>query len=231
MGIRFLCEHCNKRLNVKSFLAGKKGLCPHCGGRIRIPLESQVATTSGGGNRSVGSGDENESGERSDASWSAFGDSQTPAARVVDAAGRAQGAVWYVSPPGGGQYGPAPRETVEQWISEGRITADTLVWCDGWDEWEVASRHFVQFQLGEPTETGAEETVDNRLVPSGVEAALPAEPLDPPSTGTKPTKYVLGRSAGYRGARQRSFLWIGIFSFLAVLLLGALALVLIFGSS
>ena len=42
MGIRFLCTACHKKLNVKSFLAGRKGVCPKCGGSIQIPLESQL---------------------------------------------------------------------------------------------------------------------------------------------------------------------------------------------
>src|SRR4051794_24501675 len=42
MGIRFLCPSGHK-LNVKSFLAGKRGICPHCGAKFEIPYES-VAT-------------------------------------------------------------------------------------------------------------------------------------------------------------------------------------------
>jgi GYF domain 2 len=39
MGIRFLCPSGHK-LNVKSFLAGKRGICPHCGAKFEIPFES-----------------------------------------------------------------------------------------------------------------------------------------------------------------------------------------------
>ncbi|NIP86001.1 MAG: DUF4339 domain-containing protein [Planctomycetales bacterium] len=39
MGIRFFCPQGHK-LNVKSFLAGKTGYCPHCHARVEIPLES-----------------------------------------------------------------------------------------------------------------------------------------------------------------------------------------------
>ncbi|HZZ29525.1 MAG TPA: DUF4339 domain-containing protein [Pirellulales bacterium] len=39
MGIKFYCPNGHK-VHVKSFLAGKKGLCPKCGVRIDIPLES-----------------------------------------------------------------------------------------------------------------------------------------------------------------------------------------------
>ena len=36
MGIKFNCPNGHK-LNVKAFLAGKKGVCPHCGVSFRIP--------------------------------------------------------------------------------------------------------------------------------------------------------------------------------------------------
>ena len=45
MGIRFLCEHCGKKLNIKDELAGKKGRCPKCNERIEIPAESTLEST------------------------------------------------------------------------------------------------------------------------------------------------------------------------------------------
>ncbi len=39
MGIRFYCPNGHK-LHVKSFLAGKRGICPHCGVTVDIPLTS-----------------------------------------------------------------------------------------------------------------------------------------------------------------------------------------------
>jgi hypothetical protein len=38
MGIRFACHQCGKRLNIKSDLAGRRGVCPACSARFRIPL-------------------------------------------------------------------------------------------------------------------------------------------------------------------------------------------------
>lgn len=38
MGVRFACHHCGKRLNIKYELAGKRGICPGCSARFRIPL-------------------------------------------------------------------------------------------------------------------------------------------------------------------------------------------------
>src|SRR5688572_2274886 len=37
MGIRVTCPTCNKQLNVKSFLAGKRGVCPDCHSKFEIP--------------------------------------------------------------------------------------------------------------------------------------------------------------------------------------------------
>jgi DNA-directed RNA polymerase subunit RPC12/RpoP len=42
MGIRFLCEHCQKRLNVKTRQAGEYCVCPDCGNEILIPFESTI---------------------------------------------------------------------------------------------------------------------------------------------------------------------------------------------
>ncbi len=41
MGIRFSCPNGHK-LNVKAFLAGRRGICPYCGVRFTIPSESVV---------------------------------------------------------------------------------------------------------------------------------------------------------------------------------------------
>lgn len=48
MGIKFQCPACGKGLNVKSNLAGKRGLCPHCRGRVQIPAESDSTTPPAG---------------------------------------------------------------------------------------------------------------------------------------------------------------------------------------
>ena len=42
MGIKFHCPN-GHRLNVKAFLAGKKGVCPKCGAKMRIPTASEPA--------------------------------------------------------------------------------------------------------------------------------------------------------------------------------------------
>lgn len=45
MGIKFQCPNCGKGLNVKSNLAGRRGVCPGCRGRVQIPAESQAVSS------------------------------------------------------------------------------------------------------------------------------------------------------------------------------------------
>jgi hypothetical protein len=42
MGIRFRCHQCRNKINVKDFLAGKKGICPKCETRVQIPMQSEA---------------------------------------------------------------------------------------------------------------------------------------------------------------------------------------------
>lgn len=45
MGVRFACHACGKRLNIKTELAGKRGICPACSVRFRIPpYDTEVST-------------------------------------------------------------------------------------------------------------------------------------------------------------------------------------------
>ncbi|MBQ7112606.1 MAG: DUF4339 domain-containing protein [Thermoguttaceae bacterium] len=68
MGIRFFCPNGHK-LNVKSELAGKIGICPKCQARMTIPTASVYESSGGGGfaETSLGSaGGASESAERED---------------------------------------------------------------------------------------------------------------------------------------------------------------------
>src|SRR6478752_3907200 len=47
MGIRFNCPNGHK-LNVKTFLAGKRGVCPQCGARFVIPVPAELQSSGEG---------------------------------------------------------------------------------------------------------------------------------------------------------------------------------------
>jgi hypothetical protein len=50
--------------------------------------------------------------------------------------------IWYVRPPSGGQFGPASGELMRGWLTEGRVSADSLVWREGWRDWQEAGTVF-----------------------------------------------------------------------------------------
>jgi len=62
-----------------------------------------------------------------------------PASNIPDPFSEAPQAQWYVQPPTGGRYGPANGDVLKDWIAEGRVTSECLVWRDGWPEWQSAS--------------------------------------------------------------------------------------------
>ncbi len=159
MGIRFACHVCNKQLNIKSELAGRRGVCPSCASRFRIPLQDS-AKSSPVEMRPAPVAAESQSGapqpqsqppQRKAAAASSDSSGDDIAANVAVAAaadtqqrGKSSSALfdgestWYVRPPSGGQYGPATEEVFREWITEGRVAATALVWRDGWAEWRDA---------------------------------------------------------------------------------------------
>jgi len=202
MGIRFYCPNGHK-LNVKGFQAGRKGICPHCGAKMRIPLEStrpssrsrksrskkgaagMTATASGktaappgkttapprfssppapttstqaaSASASVPGVPAPPTGApavvaRYGAAPLAFdaapaGPTGTPTG-LADPLAEAGDVVWYVRPSSGGQFGPAKTDVMRTWLNEGRVSTDTLVWHEGWPQWQEAGSVFPQL----PTE-------------------------------------------------------------------------------
>jgi hypothetical protein len=57
--------------------------------------------------------------------------------------------VWYVRPSSGGQFGPASPDVMQAWIEEGRVRVDSLVWREGWRDWQEASEVFPKLGSGE----------------------------------------------------------------------------------
>jgi hypothetical protein len=47
-----------------------------------------------------------------------------------------------VRPPTGGQFGPARGDIMRTWMNEGRVTSDSLVWREGWTDWQTAGNVF-----------------------------------------------------------------------------------------
>ncbi len=184
MGIRFFCPNGHK-LNVKDFQAGQTGICPFCGVKMPIPLEStrlgskQRLSRHGGGNMlgavasqtNHGKGDspifaDAKIGMVPQPGWPA------PASRAIfrDPLAEEEDVVWYVHPASGGQFGPAAADVMRAWIAEGRIAADSLVWREGWRNWQMAGNVFPQLSpahaLSDP-EPAQPDLVDTSTRPKG----------------------------------------------------------------
>jgi len=167
MGIRFYCPAGHK-LNVKSFLAGKRGICPHCQAKFEIPTESDPSLLSGDSSRLTEA-----AANLSDASGPDLSTTPVvPAAATLPSAAitepiadatktpppstshdpiaDAPHAIWYVRPPSGGQFGPATADIMRTWISEGRVPKDAMVWREGWPEWQTASALFPGLAHADP---------------------------------------------------------------------------------
>jgi hypothetical protein len=74
--------------------------------------------------------------------------SGSPAA--ADPVAEAGDVVWYVRPDSGGQFGPASGEVMRSWLNQGRVGVDSLVWREGWPDWQQATKVFPQLGAGRP---------------------------------------------------------------------------------
>jgi hypothetical protein len=151
MGIKFLCPNGHK-LNVKSFLGGKKAICPKCGARVLVPSEATIHDDSPGGESlnlaTIPAASAEAASDRAEAVVGPQASASTPRPVVTatspsgDPLAEAPTAVWYVRPASGGQFGPASSEILRNWLTEGRVGASSLVWRAGWSEWRSAAAVF-----------------------------------------------------------------------------------------
>ncbi len=193
MGIRFQCPN-GHALHVKSFLAGKRGICPQCGARVLIPREStsdeptvtdrqvadrQVADLSGG--------DQNPSFPPA---ASPSPDASTPGPPTGEGGlkpaeiatnglpcEQVPGGPWYVHTDQGEQFGPVPAEVMTQWLADGRVTPQAWVWREGWPDWVAAASVFPAPSSPRVSRPGSEP-----LGPPAAMVGVPAIQADAPST-------------------------------------------------
>ncbi len=152
MGIKFLCPNGHK-LHVKSFLAGKRAICPQCGERVVVPAEDASNTTDVGTvSIEIATLPEKPAESlaisvRSQAAGGGPADapSTTPGPKP-DPIAESPSAVWYVRPATGGQFGPASGEIMRNWVRDGRVGASSLVWRAGWEEWRSAADVFSELR-------------------------------------------------------------------------------------
>lgn len=322
MGIRFRCHQCGHELHVKDFQGGKRGKCPECEIRFRIPqvdaefslpladgqssgtqsgtssgvdgtLRSDDVTTEsllaiqprtdsasqakkvGGkklGNKealleaksavvhapeqaietgNIGSavtsdpkigvapGAQQSVGQTSADSMQLPETLPPPRAVTPNIIAEAPGATWFVRPPSGGQFGPAPSEVFVEWLNENRVTRDSLVWREGWPQWLVAGDVLSDYFC--PDVALAPLTQPNASESPAVAAGLPPSHSlvsHPPAFAAQsaPTSGKMAESIGERtrlarkAKRRRQYVTvISILAVLAVALVATLIVVLMNG--
>lgn len=158
MGIRFSCHSCGKSLNIKIELAGRRGVCPECQTRFRIPVRDteystpiEANTEVAGAGVGASSGGQVATATASPSAAVAVSNPGSSQAGSPTASGQVAGdpaidlidsepaATWYVRPPSGGQYGPADAQVLRGWIAEGRVARTALLWREGWPQWREAA--------------------------------------------------------------------------------------------
>ena len=170
MGIVSFCPH-GHRIKVKDNLAGKKGVCPTCGARFRIPLASVATPTPASTPTALP--------EATIVSLDATIASRLPrvlllnrvpepthgglqasmnAARVEPVEEEVELVVeephrhpaiaerpdlaWCIAVPGGTASEPMQADALQAWLDSGLPTGDELVWRADWPEWRPISGVF-----------------------------------------------------------------------------------------
>ena len=122
MPIQFACSSCQKKLQVPDDAAGKKGRCNQCGHLNTIPSASDAESAA------------------SFVTKAAETEVAAPQAPVQQAFTSATYSVR--SSVNGAVFGPADRPTLDQWLSEGRITPDCQLLETGTQTWIAAKSFF-----------------------------------------------------------------------------------------
>jgi hypothetical protein len=232
MGIRFQCPN-GHPLNVKSYLAGRRGICPQCDARFLVPAASgqcavpvsersaatkpsPIATaepTPGTPDQNPGTPDQNPGTP-----------DQNPG--TPDRAPQ-----WYARSESGQLFGPVGTGVIQHWLVEGRVSAHDWVWRTGWPQWMRASEAFIEM-LNQPP----------ALPPDASASCLPAGPTQSPVSTSSQQPVTLIEPAladapdapsvahrGQTGHRKKKREQITFWLALAVVLLFVALLVIVLG--
>ena len=176
MPIEFSCHQCSATLRVPEEHAGKKARCPGCSSVLDVPASDiDLALTTAGKSEQTHS------------------DLEATVGPVVER--------WCMKTPDGSIYGPVSKTELDQWLADGRISAQCQLQRDGETTWQVAG--LVYPQLG---------TVPDAAAPTG--SAQYYQPAPGHSGGAAHAGPYPQRPRGnYRAHNGIVILLLGIFGF------------------
>lgn len=265
MGIRFSCHLCNNPLHVKDYQAGKRGKCPKCQGSFRVPPADadfslaidesfSASPASQSSQKNVASpATQTPATDKPLATKSTAPKSPDPASPSLPKPPKLSGpqsdelpasllpyvdSRWYVRPPSGGQYGPATTHTLLDWIQQRRVTADSLVWREGLENWGIVRDVIPEPFGGLPPSNGPTAQLpptQSSPITSPTDAKpqpSTSSPNTPPTSIPLPTATTSKVAVTSKKKKQmRQQLWIlGLLSVIAIGLVVALVLVLTRGA-
>ena len=180
MGIRFLCPNGHK-LNVKAFLAGKRGICPNCDAKFLVPA------TSGGQAEAISETSTDAMELEESMSVGPLPAHPPPAPAPAPPTHTTlppdPAEVWYLRTATGEQFGPASQEVMLGWVAEGRVGVDCWVWRTGWPDWKSGGQALSLLNVPPPI-----------LAPEGLPPAAPSTATADTSTPAQPATETLPTS-------------------------------------
>jgi len=160
MGIVAFCPN-GHRINVKDSFAGRKGLCPTCGAKFRIPAAGSAIETPGAALPTARLLDVDPAVAATLPRVLPFDDAPAPIAvepEPVPAPAPAPAEPpapalhpvlaerpdlqWCIAFPGGEPTEPLPAESMQAWLDSGQAEGNEVVWRSDWPEWRPAKDVF-----------------------------------------------------------------------------------------
>lgn len=210
MTIETQCSQCQRPLRLKPELAGKRIKCPQCKAVVQVP-ESTAAPKPAAGPTAAPVAT-----RATPAPTAPAVPAVTPPAPVATPAAAANPGkaapvaapvakpaipLWHLKTEEGDIYGPVPRNELDQWAAQGRISADCQLLLDGSDQWQWATDLYPdleeEFEEEEPDTPppAAVPTMPAAAAAKSTPAPEPAKPVETPKpaipakpTASKPTE-------------------------------------------
>jgi len=154
MPIEVTCTGCERRLRVPDKVAGKRIKCPKCEAVLRVP---------------EGSGEEEPADEEKMvvAEPEPVAKKPEPVAKKPAPEPEPEPTLpdrWYLKTEDSEDYGPVPKDELDQWMEEGRVTSDCQVLQDGAEQWQWATDIYPELES-----------------PEAVPPPSPTPPVNPPA--------------------------------------------------